>query len=71
LHPDILAQQAGAFVIVVTFGLPTVGQRKLMRHTINNVLTQVLRMAPSVYGLVDSNQSMLFDFDGLVYMDPR
>jgi len=49
VHLDILVQQAGTFFIVVTFDLPTVGQRKLMRHTINNALTPVLRMATSVY----------------------
>ncbi|HJW37897.1 MAG TPA: hypothetical protein VJ420_04670 [Candidatus Udaeobacter sp.] len=44
LQADILEQQAGAFVIAVTFDLAMAGQRKLPRHTINSPLITALRM---------------------------
>jgi hypothetical protein len=44
LHPDILEQQSGAFVIATRFGLATSGQRKITRQTINKVLRPALRM---------------------------
>jgi hypothetical protein len=44
LHPDILEQQSGDFVTVITFGFATSGQRKVTRQTINKALTPALRM---------------------------
>ena len=44
LHPDILEQQSGAFVTVITFGLATSGQRNATRQTINKALRPALRM---------------------------
>ena len=44
LHPDILEQKSDGFGIAITFDLPTKGQRKVARHTINNALTPALRM---------------------------
>jgi len=70
VHPDILAQQAGAFFIVVTFDLPTVGQRKLMKHTINNALTPVLRMATPVYDLIGLKSKHAFRFRWIGIHDP-
>src|SRR6266403_5543333 len=42
--PDILEQQSGAFVTVITFGLDTSGQRKVTRQTINKALRPALRI---------------------------
>jgi hypothetical protein len=65
LHPDILVQQSGAFVAVTMFALPTVGQRKVTRQTINKALTPALRMTFQLNsGLIQIKPS-LFDFDGL------
>jgi len=65
LHPDILEQQAGAFVTVTTFGLATSGQRKVMRQKINKALRLALRMTfQLISGLIHIKPS-LFDFDGL------
>jgi len=44
LHWDILGQQSGAFVTVITFGLATSAQRKVTRQTINKALKPALRM---------------------------
>jgi len=44
LHPDILEQQSGAFLTGTMFALPTAGQRKVTRQTINKTLTPALRM---------------------------
>jgi len=44
LHPDILEQQSGAFVTVITFAFATSGQRNVMRQTINKALRPALRM---------------------------
>jgi len=44
LHPDILEQQSDHFGIAITFDLPAEGQRKVVRHTINNALNPALRM---------------------------
>jgi hypothetical protein len=53
LHPDILEQQSGAFVTVITLGLATSGQRNVTRQTINKALMPALRM------IAHLNQSMI------------
>ena len=50
LHPDILEQQSGAFLTVTMFALPTAGQRKVTRQTINKTLTPALRMTFELKG---------------------
>jgi hypothetical protein len=42
LQIGILEQQSGVFVIMITFGLATSGQRKVTRQTINKALTPAL-----------------------------
>jgi hypothetical protein len=44
LHPDILEQQSGDFVIMTTFGLATSGQRKPTRQTISKALRPARRI---------------------------
>jgi hypothetical protein len=44
LHPDILAQQSGAFVTVITFGLAISGQRNVTTQMMNKALRPALRM---------------------------
>jgi hypothetical protein len=39
-----LEQQSGAFVTAIVFALPTVGQRKVTRQTVNKALRLALRM---------------------------
>jgi hypothetical protein len=65
LHWDILEQQSGAFVNVITFGLATSGQRKVSRQTINKALRQALRMTCQFNSGGIQIKPSLFDFDGL------
>jgi hypothetical protein len=59
LHPDILEQQSGVFVIVTTFGLAISGQRKVTRQTINKALTPAPRMAFQLnLGLIQIKESL-------------
>jgi hypothetical protein len=65
LHPDILEQQSGAFVALITFDLATSGQRNVPRQTINNALNPALRMTSQFKAGLDQFKPALFDFDGL------
>jgi len=59
LHPNILEQQSGVCVTVITFGLATSGQRKLMRQTINKALTPTLRMTFQLnFSLIQIKESL-------------
>jgi len=65
LHCDILEQQSGVFGTVITLGLAICGQRKVTRQTINKPLKPALRITFQANSSLNSNQSMLFHFDGL------
>ena len=59
LHPDILEQQSDGFGIAITFDLPTEGQRKVARHTINNAFTAALRITSQFNsGLIQIKESL-------------
>jgi len=59
-----LEQQSGAFVIVITFGLATSGQRKVMRQTVNKTLKPALRITLQINsGLIQIKASFSISTD--------